>query len=421
MILKKISILYFLLLSLFTSLIILTFTIPTSAIKDNVVKSVKQIQEDGLWYKPMGFYLFQIDNMTDCLMLNISVYADCNRPIRAAMMAEHAQPYSNGDTRSYKNITNTTLNIATKEHKVSTESIDYARYWHGYQVILRPLLCVLDYNEIITLNYFAMSILLVAVTILMYRRLGRMYAFSFLATMIFSNIMIVPLAMQFSTCFYISMLCMLLFLIKPKLANNTEKKIMIFFMTGAITSYMDFLTTPLLTLGFPLIVVTTMDANRKYKLKNILVQSTAWIGGYASLWASKWIMAWVLTGENVFDSAMGSAMLRVGDTIVFGGEEMPMEVFFEKIMAKISTITEPLLLLFAIFSIISAAAMYFYKKRHAINGNTSLLVIAAMPLLWFAVMKNHSLQHIFFTWRDWMLTLWCLFILTYHTCKNNKP
>lgn len=195
---------------------------------------------------------------------------------------------------------------------------------------------------------------------------------------------------------------------------------MIFFTTGAVTSYMDFLTTPLLTLGFPLVIVTAMDVNRKCKIKNILAQSVAWISGYASLWASKWVMAWILTGENVFESAIGSAMLRIGDTIVFGGEEMSMESFFNKIITKISSIVYPLLVLLIIFAMISVIAIYFYKKKNSIKDDMPLFLISIMPLLWFIIMKNHSLQHIFFTWRDWILTLWCFIILLCHTYKNKN-
>ena len=51
--LKKIIISYFILLILFTGLIIGVHTIPQSAIKENVVTSTHTLQEEGL-YKKFG-------------------------------------------------------------------------------------------------------------------------------------------------------------------------------------------------------------------------------------------------------------------------------------------------------------------------------------------------------------------------------
>lgn len=69
--LKKTVILYALLALLFTLLITLSACLPSSTIKKNVAVSAQQISNEDLWWKPMGVYLFQIDNMTDCLMLGI--------------------------------------------------------------------------------------------------------------------------------------------------------------------------------------------------------------------------------------------------------------------------------------------------------------------------------------------------------------
>jgi len=415
---KKIFVSYCFLLSIFTLLIILVFMIPTSSIKQNIAASAKQIQKEGLWFQPLGFYLFQIDNMTDCIMMNINVCADSEYPIKSAMSAKYTLPSQNSNNeRIYENIAGTTLNVSINGYDKSVEINNYARYWHGYQIILRPLLTFLNYNQIRILNYIIFTVLMAITIIMLYKTSGKIYALTFLTTMIMSNIMIVPLSIQFSTCFYISMIAMLVFLIRPELAYNNEKTTIIFFLIGAITSYMDFLTTPLLTLGFPLIVITSIAVNQNNKIKNIAIKSISWFSGYTLLWASKWIIAWILTGENVINSAVNSAQLRLGNTIVFGGNEMPMGDFFNIIITKISLIINPLLILFIIFVLIIIVATYLYKNKQRIKSEGWLITIALMPLLWFIVMKNHSLQHIFFTWRNWILTLWCMMIFL---CYNNN-
>ena len=98
---RKLFCLYIILISIFTILLISVFTISTSAIKNNIVESVRQIQKEGLWFQPLDLYFFQIDNMTDCLMMNINASADSDNPVRSSMMANYSQPYKYGDTGTY--------------------------------------------------------------------------------------------------------------------------------------------------------------------------------------------------------------------------------------------------------------------------------------------------------------------------------
>ena len=398
---RKIFFLYIFLISIFTLLLITVFAIPTSAIKNNIVESAKQIQKEGLWFQPLGFYLFQIDNMTDCLMMNINASANSDNPIRSSMIVNYSQPYEYGDTGTYLKMDETTLDIAENGANESTIFSDYARYWHGYQVVLRPLLYIFNYNQIRILNYITFFILLSITLLLLYKRLNIIFALTFAATLVLSNIMIVPLAIQFSTCFYIAFIGMILILYRKKTIDSKQSAIL-FFSIGAFTSYMDFLTTPILTLGFPLVVLVAID-KEKERLKSLFTQSFIWLLGYASIWSSKWLIGWILTGENIIDTALACAQQRVGNTIVFGGVEMYMNQFFDIILTKISNMIYPICI--AIGIMIALLIFYFYKNRDKVKNFNWLVIISLMPIVWFIVMKNHSLQHIFFTWRDFMLTL----------------
>ena len=413
---RKIFFLYIFLISIFTLLLITVFAIPTSAIKNNIVESAKQIQKEELWFQPLGFYLFQIDNMTDCLMMNINASANSDNPIRSSMIVNYSQPYEYGDTGTYLKMDETTLDIAENGANESTIFSDYARYWHGYQVVLRPLLYIFNYNQIRILNYITFFILLSITLLLLYKRLNIIFALTFAATLVLSNIMIVPLAIQFSTCFYIAFIGMILILYRKKTIDSKQSAIL-FFSIGAFTSYMDFLTTPILTLGFPLVVLVAID-KEKERLKTLFTQSFIWLLGYASIWSSKWLIGWILTGENIIDTALACAQQRVGNTIVFGGVEMYMNQFFDIILTKISNMIYPICI--AIGIMIALLIFYFYKNRDKVKNFNWLVIISLMPIVWFIVMKNHSLQHIFFTWRDFMLTLWCMLIFAFSNTKTLK-
>ena len=332
------------------------------------------------------------------------------------MIVNYSQPYEYGDTGTYLKMDETTLDIAENGANESTIFSDYARYWHGYQVVLRPLLYIFNYNQIRILNYITFFILLSITLLLLYKRLNIIFALTFAATLVLSNIMIVPLAIQFSTCFYIAFIGMILILYRKKTIDSKQSAIL-FFSIGAFTSYMDFLTTPILTLGFPLVVLVAID-KEKERLKTLFTQSFIWLLGYASIWSSKWLIGWILTGENIIDTALACAQQRVGNTIVFGGVEMYMNQFFDIILTKISNMIYPICI--AIGIMIALLIFYFYKNRDKVKNFNWLVIISLMPIVWFIVMKNHSLQHIFFTWRDFMLTLWCMLIFAFSNTKTLK-
>lgn len=412
-IIRRLSLIYIILLAVFTVLITTVFCIPTSLVRENVEKSAVQIEEDGLWYKPLGIYLFQIDNMTDCQMLRMNASADSKHPVWAAMMAEQYENVSDSLHPYYEVVENTKY-IAHTGRASSDQYSNYARYWHGYHVFLRPLLTVFTYHTIIVINYILLLLLILFVIYASYRTMGGLFAVTLVASLIATNIFIVPLALQFSTCYYIALLGMALLMMRPEYARDKIKCLSLFFIIGGITSYMDFLTTPLLTLGMPLVVLMTVRKGTARGGKGflsdfntIISNSVSWGAGYSLLWISKWIIGSLLTGYNIFESAMSNAKLRIGDTIVFGGKEMAMSDFFSIVFDKVCAAVSVYGIILFILAVIAVIAIYIYCHRKQTRQYGWLLVVAMMPVVWFAVMKNHSLQHIFFTWRDFLLTVWC--------------
>ena len=73
---KKVVCTYIALVVIFTSLIVAVFAIPNSAVRDNVIVSADQIDSEGIFFRVAGCPLWQIDNMTDCMMLNMNVDAE---------------------------------------------------------------------------------------------------------------------------------------------------------------------------------------------------------------------------------------------------------------------------------------------------------------------------------------------------------
>ena len=327
---RRLALITLLLIALFTAMITAVFCIPTSAVRENVEKSAMQIEKDGLWYKPLGFFLFQIDNMTDCQMLLINATADSDRPMWAAMMAEEYISITDS-LHPYNALTGSTKTMAKEGRKPGYVYSDYARYWHGYQIFLRPLLTVFSYHTILAINYTLLALLILFVLYATYKTLGIIHASTLAASLILTNVFIVPLALQFSTCYYIFLLAMAFFMLKPDYAIRKDTCIYTFFIIGGVTSFMDFLTTPLLTLAMPLLTLMALNQGRDpYRKPSILHTSMAWGAGYAIIWISKWCVGTLLTGHDIFSSALGNAQLRVGNTLIFGGRVISINDFIQK-------------------------------------------------------------------------------------------
>ena len=414
----RLSGVYAVLLVLFTTAIIAVHLIPTSAVRANVASSAATIEDEGVFFRVLGCPLWQIDNMTDCMMFNMNVYADSDHPVDAAMLNRYG--YDEHGPQGYKQLPADTRAVAQNGNGATDSEIMYGRYWQGYQVVLRPLLTFMDYDAIRTVNYLLLFFLAGLTTFLIAGRAGWPVSMLFVVSLLAAGFHVVPLAIQFSTCFYIAFIASIVVLMHPQIAAGSSTGPVFFFVTGAVTSYADFLTTPQITLGLPLICVFLTGMIKRKKCLFVIKSGLIWLVGYASLWASKWFVAGLLTGTGteVLESAVDSFVLRTSDDIYFGGEKMPISRFFSIMVSALGDKVVVAAVMFAVL-IVVAFGCYLYRCRRNMDRYGYLLLIAAMVPAWYLMLRNHSLQHVFFTWRALSVTIFSLLLFIYYN-KNNK-
>ena len=143
--------------------------------------------------------------MTDCLMMNIRLSGEGKSPIYSAMMNEYH--LNDTGTQGYLSIAKDTEILAVKGPKAMNEVWNYGRYWHGYQLILKPLLVFFDYSSIRIINYFILSSLTFLCLLFILRRYDATVSLLFLLSLLLVGFPVVPMTIQFSTCFYIAILC----------------------------------------------------------------------------------------------------------------------------------------------------------------------------------------------------------------------
>ena len=407
---RKFLICYIVLLVSFTSLVILAHLIPTKLLVYNIHQSAQKIEDEGIFRQIGNIYLLQIDNMTDCMMLNMAATADEHHPVESALNNYYS---CNSVDEGYKNMALNTIQLTEKGRESLPERIHYGRYWQGIQVLLRPLLIVADYSTIRIINYILLSALLLSLSWLIYSHFGVIVSIIFLASLLLVSAPIVPLSIQLSVCFYL-MLLYSIYIIKLK---NTDNVYLVFFIMGAITSYFDFLTVPQITLGIPLtffLLKNKVDNTCKY----VVLLSLSWLGGYALLWSSKWVIAYLLIGNEIMDTVTSSISLRLSDSIVFHGVEIGINDLVFLLLSKIRWWM--ILILLSIMVFISLFYYRLQKGKTIIYRYSWLLLIALIVPIWFIVLRNHSIQHIFFTWRALLLPLFSMLLFIYYTTRKEK-
>lgn len=410
-IVKKITLAYLIMLSLFTVSLIFVHCIPVELMKENIRESEELIDKEGAYHKIFNFKLFQLDNYTDALMINLAASANCDSAVEASMVNVY---YTDG---GYFEMAKNGIKIIDDQTN-ELNKLSYARYWHGYQVVLRPLLTFTNYLGIRFLNYFLLFGLAIATCYLLWTKLGKIESALFVLSLLCVNFPMVPLSMQFSTCFYISFISMILVMSIATITNNVSSALTTFFVIGGVIAYFDFLTTPQLTLGLPLICMMIQKKSSSCKL--IICCCIAWALGYGILWASKWLVGYLLTGNNILESAIERVELRTSN--LYKGQDMTILNIIMFLWKNIVDKGIEWVVYVGVVVLFALCIVYYkYQKGPYVHKKYSwLLLIMAIVPVWFVILRNHSLQHGWFTWRAGMLTLYSVLLWVYFTTRNCK-
>lgn len=384
-------------------LILFVYALPTGRVNIHVRESGAYLQPEGEYWRMLPNSPFtKLDNVTDSTMLLIAVYDG-----QESLLQKAANNYW------------ITLSGVTKPESCmlleSAEDIgyarqQYARYWHGYLVVLKPLLMFLNIDEIRQLNWLFVMGYTVTIGILLYHRKKMRYLFPFLLCICFMNPGTIASSLQNSTAFHTASIAVIVLLLMYDRQIFRKYLWLLFMLVGMATSYVDFLTYPILTLGFPLIgwcILCTggdTDGIRKAgkTFGNMTLYSCMWSLGYIGMWAAKWVLASLITGQRYIAEALNSISIRTG-SMAFG-EEVTLRDLYARMgyylsASRIWTLT-------LVFVALSALVLCFSRKRWS-DWSLSIvfLLIAAFPVLWGVLIQNHTYIHDLFTHRGWGVTI----------------
>lgn len=379
-------------------LLLLVYAIPTARMVKNAAASIEIFEKEGIYPQTVpGYRATTLDNYTDAWMIRNAIYSG-EEPLLARCLNVYFYGYTHEETNDVCESL-----IAYLRGMEGYERISYNEYWHGYLVFLKPLLYFLDYGDIRQILKIVAFTLVVAVCILMERRRLSRYLPAFIAAMACVEFSTVGMSMQYASVFIIALSFSIFLLRKyPETIHDAGTGI-VFLVIGMCTSYFDFLTYPVFTLGIPLLVWAFL-ANETGQKENLPVRMPIlafchcvhWAVGYAGMWSLKWIIYSVLLGKNLVAVGIQSVLYRSGRDVM--GERIG---YLETLSENISALAKYPYVLACIAALVFLMLACKKEKRKASwQVLLTYLFIAALPLLWYAASMNHSYIHAHMTYKD---------------------
>ena len=286
-----------------TLLLMGAYALPVARMDAHVRDSAPIMDEEWAYPVLSAYFTSQLDNYTDAIIL-----LEAADPADSGLtLLERVMLAPRGKISAVKNPAEE-LAAHYLEGMPFDSVNEYARYWHGNLVAVKPLLLLLNYGGIRILNGLFQVLLLAWICILLQRRgLGMAVVPTLLAYG-----MLMPLAMakslQFSACFYVLCLGSLTLLLTGE-RRLRERASVLFLYIGMAAAYFDLTTYPISTFGVPALffLLLCRGDSEESRLCALVKNGFSWCHGFGGIWVLKWAAASLVTGTDVF--ADGAAAL----------------------------------------------------------------------------------------------------------------
>jgi hypothetical protein len=287
------------------------------------------------------------------------------------------------------------------------QGFNYWRFWHGYQILSRPLLYIATLYE---LHYFVVILFVLSGAFFasqVARFSGRCswaLLIAFFCVPILPQVAIISDAVLWIIAFSIGGWILL-----PSTNGAREREGLYawFLVLGMLCSFLGFLTVPLITLTVPLLGLYWKGEfgadNQKLTVRSIFLLSIVWLAGYSLCWATKWAIVGAI-GERgviaeisrVIQHRIGMEGGPLGDT---GGELSVSAARSIIINARACWYGWLVVMGLAIARIRPIAAALQSIKEWSFSTAAVPLALFAMPLVWLSVLQQHSIWHFWYVAR----------------------
>jgi len=393
----KLSLVCFFLVFIFLTTVTLTSTIPSARLQKQVGQTIVSLKKEGI-YPTIGlpFRKIIVDNFTNALMISTAYSINSKRPLKSALLDVR---YDSVDNRADQ-----IHNLEMTYLKKPVRPVNYERYWHGYLIFLRPLLIFFSYQKIKIILTLTLYLLFLTFLFLVYKKLGKtkvlMYFLSFLAVDFFTA----AGSLSFFSVFALALSLAIYSLARP---SEKETRSYLYLIGGGLAAFFDLLTAPLIVLG----LLVSIDLNqKKINPRKIIANSLSWAYGYIFIWFSKWFIVQSLYLPGAVGRAISQIANRTGHSPDSDFSRLnAIKLNFFQLVGYDKTDK----ILVFLFLIIICLFVIRYSKitRKKLREVLLLICVGAAPYLWYLIVANHSYLHVWFTYRNQLISVISSFLI----------
>lgn len=412
---------FILMIVVFCVLLTITSLIPRESLTKKVKESSTILCNQGnsliifIDGRPTKF-----DNYTDSLMINTAYSIDNTTPFYSSMVArknyikgktEVVYPDTTGELKSsskYKAL-NQVGDLRDTVNNDTVESFEYSRYWHGYLIFLRPLLVLFNISQIRAILTVIYVILAAILLYKIYKKINLGTAIIFLCGLMICDYFYLGITLQGTPVFLITMISSILIL-----SEKIKDKGLFFLIIGGLTNFFDFLTVPILTLGIPLLVYSLIQNKNKFNIKKLFIElfkcCVMWAIGYGGVWITKWLLLDLFYNKDIIQTVLEQFKYRSSN-----------EITQKELLNSIKFALKPISISFIITLVLLIIKLIKYKKSNNLKDMkfnfkeiSVYLSIGLLAVLWILLLKQHFVQHIFFTYRNMALISISVFLIIYN-------
>lgn len=373
------------------ALLLAAFALPTEPMREHAYASRDVFAREGSY--PMVRTLgvdTKLDNFTDSMML---IHAGYHAPETTLLQRtlNVYRPFPHG------NFSPVSVYAESLAAPVSAPESNYGRYWHGYLAVLKPLLSIFTYEQLRAFNAVWVAALALTVAALMWRRGLRRYILPFAVTVLLFDPVATAMNMFYTQVYAVTMLACIAILAGWNWLRAREGRLLLLFtLTGCLTSYLDLLTCPLVSFGIPCALCLCLAATDwKSGLKLALTALICWGIGYAGMWAGKWLLSALLGGEDI--GLLETLQLRSSST---GAPDTlgAVAVIVKRLLVQLRVPMLGAALLLALVLGVLFLRRSPWEKLKSLEW-LPWAALCLLPFFWIAFTQNHSYIHRWFVYR----------------------
>ncbi|MCR5685085.1 MAG: hypothetical protein K6G81_06630 [Lachnospiraceae bacterium] len=445
--------------ALLLMLLVATEFIDKDTMKANMLSSAKTMCENTagveLW---QGVAASKLDFYADCISLNIAWHTDREHPFASAMWSSYSVFR---DPADYYGVNYDLYDTVSGGLEANTQ---YLRYWHGSAVFIRLFHLFTDITGMYAIAAFILLILFILLMVSMWKLGMKGEAAGLVLASVMAAVWFVPLCLEYYWVFPIAFGAALLALNWGH-KGRWELIPALFMVSGILTNYLDFLTTEILTLLIPLLLLLALSGREGFgrskglpgagtnerirlpgregfrqgrKLPGAKTRhgtsragqeaigqgmsltpagfsvkvSILWGVGYLGMWVTKWVIASAILKENALPYVTEHIAQRAGLYGDVAGN--PLSAVFINLITILPAGLGDMGAILCVIALIALGSVWFVYKKKSIRKEYVIVYAVAglIPYLRYAVLNDHSFRHFFFTYRAQMATVLALCLIT---------